>query len=206
MVITTEDFIRKAKEKHGNKYDYSKVDYKKATEKVIIICPEHGEFEQTPHIHNKGSGCSWCKYDYRKVEYKDSYSLITIICKEHGEFQQRAGVHYRGYGCQKCSGNYVINTEEFIEKAKKIHGDKYNYSKVVYVNSTTKVKIICKNHGEQHYYQIDHFHREDNALLKQQIRDEIKKRLCKKEGIKLIEIPYYIKNKEEFIKSKINCV
>ena len=57
---TTEQFIEKAIEKHGDKYDYSKVDYKGCFIKIIIICKKHGEFLQTPDGHIQGAGCSLC--------------------------------------------------------------------------------------------------------------------------------------------------
>lgn len=178
--LTTEDFIRKAKLVHGDKYDYSKVDYKGNKEKVCIICPEHGEFWQSPvnHCskHNK-NGCPKCsvkkshlklttgrenfifkaktvhgdKYDYSKVEYTNNHTKVCIICPEHGEFWQIPYNHYNlKRGCPRCTGNgaYKLTTNEFIDKAKKIHGDKYDYSKVEYINATTKVCIICPVHGE----------------------------------------------------------
>lgn len=173
--ITTEIFIQRAKEIHGDKYDYSKVNYTKATEKVCIICPIHGEFWQLPYVHIKGSGCPKCakenqrytledfiikarkvhknKYDYSKVNYIDSHNKIEIICPIHGSFYQTPGSHLSGCGCPKCSANKLSsklsdNTEQFIKKAREIHGDKYDYSKVDYINSKTKVIIICPKHGE----------------------------------------------------------
>lgn len=78
---------------------------------------------------------------------------MCIICKEHGEFWQTPSNHLAGHGCQKCKTDKVIShnklsTEIFIEKCKKLHGDKYNYSKVNYINNYTKVCIICPKHGE----------------------------------------------------------
>jgi hypothetical protein len=152
------------------KYDYSKVNYINAKSKVIIICKEHGEFKQLSNSHLSGSGCSKCrdnnissstnefiekaikihndKYDYSKVNYINSYTKIKIICKEHEEFEQLPNHHLSGSGCSKCSGTYQYSTNEFIEKAIKIHGSKYDYSKVNYINAKSKVIIICKEHGE----------------------------------------------------------
>jgi len=81
------------------------------------------------------------------VEYKNSKTKIQIICKEHGVFEQRSNDHLMGKGCSKCSCNYRYNTEEVIEAFKKVHGDKYDYSLVEYINTKTPVKIICKEHG-----------------------------------------------------------
>lgn len=110
---TTEEFIKRAKEIHGDKYDYSKVEYVSSSTKVCIICPEHGEFWQTPenHLHKtKPQGCPTC-------------------------------------GKLKCRETQKDTKESFIEKARKVYGDKYDYSKVIYVNSVTDVEIICPKHG-----------------------------------------------------------
>ena len=178
--INIEDFIEKAKQIHGDKYDYSKVEYEGTDKKVCIICPKHGEFWQTPYVHNNlKCGCPLCghertnalkrsskehfiekakevhgdKYDYSKVKYVNNHTEVRIICPEHGEFWQKPYVHLKGSGCHKCSLNkrksiFSDGREKFIEKAKKVHNDKYDYSKVNYVNARTKVCIICPEHGE----------------------------------------------------------
>ena len=187
--LTKEEFIEKAKCIHGDRYDYSKVDYINNRTKVCVICKKHGEFWQQANSHLRGEGCPICKgeniskkksltkeefikkarkvhgnkYDYSKVEYKNSSSKVCIICPQHGEFWQTANTHLQGSGCPSCafkllsnvhtgknkSGGYPkLTKEEFIEKAKRIHGNKYDYSKVEYVNNKTKVCIICPIHGE----------------------------------------------------------
>lgn len=174
---TTKEFIESARKIHGDKYDYSKVEYVNNFTKVCIICPEHGEFWQTPSNHVNGSrprGCPICgiaetnrkntytldefirrakvvhgdKYDYSKAEYKGSLSKICIICPEHGEFWQVPSSHLFGCGCPYCSGNAKDNSRTFAEKAMAVHNGKYDYSSVDYVNSQTMVKIICPIHGE----------------------------------------------------------
>ena len=162
------EFIRNAREVHGDKYDYSKVDYKNGSTEVCIICPEHGEFYRIANYHlNSSGGCPSCsprvsntlgfiekakkthgdKYDYSKVEYKGTNDKVCIVCPHHGEFFQRAMDHIKGSGCAKCSGCIKSTTKNFVERAKEVHGDKYDYSKVDYKNSTTPVKIFCKVHG-----------------------------------------------------------
>ena len=171
---TKEEFIIKARKVHDDKYDYSKVEYDGYKTKVCIICPEHGEFWQKPNDHLKGCGCKKCandktrerktltkeefikkayekhgvKYDYSNVNYVNSATKVCIICPKHGEFWQVANSHLQGVGCPKCSGKYVPTTEEWIASARKVHGEKYDYSKVEYVNAHTKVCIICDEHGE----------------------------------------------------------
>ena len=79
------------------------------------------------------------------VEYVNNRTKVKIICPEHGVFEQTPQSHLLGNGCHRCSG--VRNTEEFIEASIKIHGNKYDYSLVEYVNTRTPVKIICPDHG-----------------------------------------------------------
>lgn len=171
---TRDEFIEKAVKKHGVKYNYSKVEYVDSSTKVCIVCPEHGEFWMTPGNHIYGQGCPKCgvkkrtnnrrktreeviksfkekhgdKYDYSKSIYGGTDIKTCIICPEHGEFWQTPYKHMHGCGCPKCSGNQKLTTEEFIEKVRQIHGDKYDYSKVEYINTETKVCIICPEHGE----------------------------------------------------------
>ena len=133
--ITTKDFIEKAKTFHGNKYDYTFVDYINNTTPICIICPKHGEFWQIPATHYKHD-CPECgkdkkilklygdnekrtkdwiekvkiihgdKYDYSNSNYTNSYNKIKIICSIHGEFEQIANDHLGGSNCPKCQKNY----------------------------------------------------------------------------------------------------
>lgn len=167
---TTKQFVRDARRVHGKKYDYSKVKYFNAYQKITIICPEHGEFDQVPHTHlDKRSGCPLCKhdklcktteqfiadaqekhgdqYDYSKSVYVNGQTELTIICPEHGEFEMTPNRHLSKYGyCLKCR-DFAMNTEKFIQRAIKIHGDRYDYSEVVYLRPKIPVIIKCKKHG-----------------------------------------------------------
>ena len=96
------------------------------------------------------------RYDYSKVNYINAKTKITIICREHGEFQQTPSNHLSNYNCQKCAKNFQLDTVSFIEKAINIHNDKYDYSKVNYINADTQIIIICREHGE--FTQIPDFH------------------------------------------------
>ena len=175
--LTTEEFIKKAREVHGDKYDYSKVEYVNSTTKVCIICPKHGEFLQKPAIHLQGKGCLKCgrertaqfhsksleqflqdakkahgnKYDYSRVKFVNFQTRVSIICPVHGEFYQSPTAHLQGSGCPKCGNDRTalrMNNDSFIKKAKAVHGDRYDYSKVQYVHNKTEVCIICREHGE----------------------------------------------------------
>ena len=165
--LTNEEVIERFKEIHGDKYDYSKVEYINSQTKVCIICPEHGEFWQTPEKHMNGQGCKLCsrpirdtnsfikrakeihgdRYDYSKVEYINTHKKVCIICPEHGEFWQTPANHMFKKGCPKCVGKNRTN-DEWITLAKEVHGEKYDYSKVNYVNNKTKVCIICHEKDE----------------------------------------------------------
>ena len=96
----------------------------------------------------KAKGKHGDKYDYSLVKYKNAKTKVKIICSEHGEFEQVPDNHIRRSGCPKCGGSKKQTLEEFISKAKQIHTDKYDYSKVEYINNSTKVTIICPEHGE----------------------------------------------------------
>lgn len=92
------------------------------------------------------------KYNYDNVNYISSNDKVEIVCKKHGTFLQLPYAHIQGCGCPKCgletlSKRFAKTTDEFITEAKEVHGNLYDYSKVDYKNSATKVEIICKKHG-----------------------------------------------------------
>ena len=168
---TTEEFIEQARKTHGDRYDYSKTNYTGAFDKVKIICPIHGEFEQIATNHLNGDNCPKCsgkyalkttkqfieeakkvhgdRYDYSKTIYNGVFEEVTIICPEHGEFRQKPREHLSGCGCQLCGNKKTWDkrgrktTKQFIEEARKIHGEKYDYSKAYYKNAREKIEIIC---------------------------------------------------------------
>lgn len=94
------------------------------------------------------------KYDYCKVDYKNNKTKVILICPKHGVFMMSPEKHIlRGQGCPKCGAeqngkNKRLSLETFIERSKKIHGDKYDYSKVEYTNIEEPITIICPKHGE----------------------------------------------------------
>ena len=181
---TQEEFIKEAREVHGDRYDYSQVEYVNNRTKVKIVCPIHGVFEQIPDSHMRGRGCNKCvrpvhdnksfiskakeihgeKYNYSNVEYVNSRTKISIICEEHGEFEQTPNAHThknKPQGCPKCGNIQKSKTntksqEEVINQFKEVHGDYYNYSKFVYKNANTKGIIICPKHGKFTQRVADH--------------------------------------------------
>ena len=165
-----EIFIEKSIKIHGDKYDYSLVEYDNCKKKVKIICKEHGIFEQTPDNHtNQKRGCPFCggsikstkeefiiksnikheyKYDYSLVEYINNKTKVDIICKEHGIFKQNPSSHLNGNGCLICCiYKKKLTQEDFLNRSNEIHGNKYDYSDSIYDKYYNKVKIICKKHG-----------------------------------------------------------
>ena len=178
---TKEEFIKKAREVHGDKFDYSKVDFKGITKPVIITCPIHGNFSQAPKEHLRGCGCSksyghykhtteefverakklFPQYDYSKVIYEGSGKKVTLVCPVHGDFLIRPCTIIRGCGCNACGAKEAqkknrMKPSDFLLKAREVHGWKYDYSKAEYTNTGTKVCIICPEHGE--FWQTPHHH------------------------------------------------
>ena len=172
--LTLNDFVTRSNIVHNNKYDYHLSEYNGSKGKVKIVCPEHGIFEQRADQHLSGEGCPDCsprklktlskfisdaksihgdKYDYSLVEYHGSNVPVKIICPDHGVFEQLPYNHLSNKGCPVC-GNLASSKKQssgilsFVKKARAIHGDKYDYSKSMYVNSKTKLTIICPTHGE----------------------------------------------------------
>ena len=88
------------------------------------------------------------KFIYNKVNYINSKLKVIISCKIHGDFEQMPNNHLSGQGCSKCSGKYKPNLTEFIEKCVKIHGNKYFYNKVNYINNYSKIILECPLHGD----------------------------------------------------------
>jgi Zn finger protein HypA/HybF involved in hydrogenase expression len=122
-VKTLDQFIIDARLEHGGTYNYSKVAYKIANCKVVIICNKHGDFHQTPRSHLSGSGCPICSgsrknteefikqailkhgytYDYSTVNYRSALEKVIIVCKKHGDFEQIGNAHLKGAGCPSCA-------------------------------------------------------------------------------------------------------
>ena len=169
--ISKEEWIKRFKKVHNDKYDYSLVDYKNNNTKIKIKCNKCGKiFKQRPSDHAYGHGCPYCygthrktteqfideakkvhgdKYDYSLVDYKGNKIKVNIKCNKCEKiFKQGPIDHLHGQGCPYCSGKLKKTTEQFIEEAKKIHGDKYDYSLVEYKNTDTKIKIKCNKCGK----------------------------------------------------------
>lgn len=171
-------FIDKVTVIHGDKYDLTNIEYQSAKAKIRVKCYDHGDFEITAQHFLAGSGCSECgklnaikinnlkkynnfyenskkihdnKYDYSLVEYQTVDLKVTIVCPIHGQFFKTPRKHLDGQGCNLCEGKKIVNRitkESFIEKAMKVHGNNYDYSKTIFLKSHVKLTIICRKHGE----------------------------------------------------------
>ena len=168
--ITTADFIRSAKSRHGENFDYSRAVYSKAKNKIEIICNSCGDiFLQEACSHLQGVGCPNCarckigttdtfiknaltkhggRFDYSKVVYINSHTHVRIKCNYcNTEFLQAPTTHLKNKGCGNCSNKLKSSTSKFIEKARKVHGEKYDYTLTDYENRKEKVYIYCIQHS-----------------------------------------------------------
>lgn len=170
--LTHEQFIEKCRQKHGDKYIYLST-YTNNKNKLKILCPVHGEFEQLACNHIRNNGCYQCWLDGRKLSqsefqaksfevHKGKYHCLDnydggkrklrFLCKEHGEFSQTAGAHLSGQGCPVCAyktrqESTRLTHEEFLRRSREVHGDKYECLDT-YVNDSTKLTFVCKLHGQ----------------------------------------------------------
>lgn len=209
---TTEQFIKEAQKIHGNKFDYSKVNYTNAFSRICIICPKHGEFWQQPHDHLRGYGCNKCradmvgkrrllsteifiekakqihgdKYDYSKVVYSKSHDKVCIICPKHGEFLIQANHHLNGCGCNKCKMSHLEN--EVLELlTKNCINFEYDVRNLKFLNGLTLDFYLPEYKIGIECQGIQHF--KDCRMFKSEKvieRDNIKRKLCLENGVKLL--------------------
>lgn len=209
------DFIEKAKKIHDNKYNYNKTKYINSKTKVCIICPEHGEFWQTPHDHLEGHGCGKCshevlkilerdtldtfikkakkthgdRYDYSLVKYNGSHEYVSIICPKHGVFYQKAYVHINGSGCPKCR---LSRLEELVRINLEKNG-------IIYIAQYRNKKILGRLTYDFYFPDLNiaiecqgkqHFNEGGfcgkEELTKIQERDKRKKEISDKNNIKIL--------------------
>ena len=213
-IKTTDEVVSNFKNKHGDKYDYTKVNYKGNKIKVEIVCKEHGSFYQTPNNHLKGQDCKKCKkmttqdfinksirihkkkYNYQFVKYLNTRMKVKIFCYSHGIFEQNPYSHLDGVGCPTCQeskGERIIRN--YLDK----NGIKYN-SQYVFKECIFKKKLkfdfflpeknTCIEYdGRQHFEPVKFYGGIDN-FEKQIKRDLIKNEYCIDNNIKLIRISY----------------
>lgn len=162
--LTQEEFLARSREVHGDRYDYSLAVYEGLDKEVIFICRKHGAYRQRARAHFDGQNCPECKvitteiwierakkvhtdgrYSYEKSVYKGWNIPLIITCKYHGDFEMIPHAHIsKECGCSEC---LKYTPEEWIEEARKVHGDKYDYTETIYVGAREKVVIRCPKHG-----------------------------------------------------------
>lgn len=167
-LLSNNEFIDKANKQHNNFYDYNKTRYLNWRSDIVVTCPNHGDFTINAGSHAKGKGCLSCndgtkkyttekwiekakekygnKYDYSKSIYRGTRKPIIIICKEHGEFTKWGDKHLSNDKFAEC--NKCVEKKNWLKKCEDKYGDKFNYSKVNYINNRTRVIIICNEHGD----------------------------------------------------------
>ncbi len=165
---TTDEIIVEFRLIHGDKFDYTKVEFISMHKHVLIGCKMHGFFKQSSSNHLSGHNCPKCrglyktneeyikevdiihdyKYDYSETEYLGTYVKIKIKCPEHGFFEQEPGNHLSGQGCPKCANNVLYTTEEYIDKSNITHDYRYSYEKTDYKGNKKDIIITCKEHGD----------------------------------------------------------
>lgn len=176
--VTFQQFVERAKVAHGDKYTYVEKAYVGYRKSTTIVCPVHGEFQQTPEQHaTLGHGCRFCawaangqkvawtveefetackrihsnKYVYTG-DFTDTLSPVTVICPVHGRQKQQAFRHMKSLGCPSCgkeasSLKRRTTKEQFLDRARTLHGDTYQYDFEGYASQKSYVKITCKLHG-----------------------------------------------------------
>ncbi len=220
QTLSKEQFLERCYKKHGNKYDYSKVEYVKLDVPVIITCPLHGEFIQKPEYHLEGEGCPKCgrikannsisysqdefvkkcskihnnKYDYSLVKYNRSSDIVTIICPEHGEFKHKAANHLMGQGCQKCGFKSQLFLFEKLTSFFKNECFSWEY-RAKWLGRQRIDICIEKYKIAIEYDGQQHFYPIDHfggeSEFKKRVKyDALKERLCEENGFKLFRIKY----------------
>ena len=178
--MNTEKFILKARKIHGERFDYSQVEYFTALKKIKIICRKHGVFEQKPSYHLAGKiGCKKCvlglsneeairrskaihkdTYTYSKYEYKGEAKKVIVTCKHHGDFETTAKTHWRGTGCQKCKGLKYL----FPEIAKEFNSEKNKGIDIELIGARSHKKVWWKC-LKGHEFQARIYHRTNPTKL-----------------------------------------
>jgi very-short-patch-repair endonuclease len=235
LALTTETFIERAKSVHGLRFDYSDVEYTTNSEKVKIICSEHGAFRQRAADHLLGSICPKCavnersskraltreefieravarhgdRYGYNDVAYINSETPVKIHCQKHGIFEQRADAHIQGSGCYRCRQSRGENQIETFLRNRGINflrEYRLNDQRYFYDFYLPDQNILIEFHGIQHYFPVDFFG--GVAAYEDTVRrDELKKALAEKNNIPMITISYLRMNDlESALRSSLKCV
>lgn len=203
---------------HGDKYDYSLVEYIDFDTKVSILCKTHGVFLQTPHHHVNGSGCAKCAglntptteefvekskkihgddYDYSMVDYKNNRTKVILICKQHGQFEVTPNDNLNKKSgcpiCKKSKGEMLV--KKFLDENNIKYIQQYTFKDCVNIKPLPfdfylPYHNVCIEYdGELHFKSVIKFGG-DRSLGLTKKRDLIKNKYCLDNNITLIRIPY----------------
>lgn len=229
--LTSNEFINKATKIHGDRYDYSHVDYIGALAKVTIFCKKHGKFNQKAGDHLFGYGCPKCnnmfmdtekfiikanlvhhgQYDYSLSNYVNAKTKIKIICKIHGVFLQWTHDHLRGNGCPHCKksngeniiANHLTNINVNFEREKKFEECRGIKRTLPFDFYLPKHNILIEYDGEHHFNAINYWGGEEK-FRKQIETDRIKNNFALNHNIRLLRIKHSdLKNINEIINNVI---
>ena len=208
-------FIKVSQKIHNNKYDYSKVEYINNKTKVCIVCPQHGEFKQTPNSHLQGHGCPKCKsdkaklklnvfikkskiihkeyYNYDNVTYINNHTPVEIICPKHGSFLITPKCHLDGRGCAKCNQSWMEREIcDLFEKNNIKYEQEKNFEWLKRDNYNLSLdfylpdyNIAIECQGEQHFKPID-FYGGGERFKRVLENDLLKIKLCNEHSIILL--------------------
>lgn len=227
--LTQEDILYRFKKTHGDRYDYSKVYFTKTKEKVCIICPEHGEFWQTPQKHIKGQGCPKCgierrlkeqvltnetyiqrankvhggKYGYDWLHFNSLHDKVNIKCPIHGYFEQIAYDHLNGHGCPVCGQQISLSECEIGDFIRQCGNQiETRIRNIIYpyeLDIYVPSKKVAVEYNGLRWHN-EQFKKDKNYHL-------IKTELCKRQGIHLIHVfeDEWLEHKD-IIKSKIKHI
>ena len=219
-VKSLEKFIEEAREVHGDKYDYSKVVYINDTEKVCLVCRQHGEFWISPakHLRDK-QGCPTCgrrridttdfiqraklihgdRYDYSKTIYQGRFIPTTIICPIHGEFLQKPDKHLSAHGRPLCKESKSERSIREMLKSNNIYFEAQKQfpwlGKQTLDFYLPEYNIAIECQGEQHFHPVSIYKGEEGFKITRE-RDLRKYQKCLNNNIKIL---YHINVDKEFI-------
>jgi hypothetical protein len=215
---TNDEFISEAIKVHGNKYDYSLIEYSNNKKNINIICPIHGIFSQRPQDHLYGRGCRICGgkdkkdfnvfinesneihnnfYNYDKTIYKNNWTNIIVTCYIHGDFEVTPNNHLsKKSGCPKCKESlgeknirlYLENRNFKYITEKRFKDCRYKQP-LPFDFYLSDYNILIEYDGLQHFESIDFFGGEQR-LNEQKIKDNIKTEYCNNNNIQLIRIKH----------------
>jgi very-short-patch-repair endonuclease len=230
--LTQDEYIRRCSLRHNNKFDYSKVEFKNVREKVIIICPTHGDILIDAGNHLYRNGCDACARDKHKLtelsperlenlkkihnnkyEYKDlsvTKGFINIICPNHGDFTQYLYFHEYGHGCSECNSTSrgEDRIKSFLESLNIQFKRNYEFENCKRVKRLRfdfylpEMNMCIEYDGEHHFEENEYFGEGNLDYIRE--NDRIKNEFCQINNIKMIRVPFYDYEKIETILEVLN--